>query len=169
MKTLYIVRHAKSSWDNPDISDFERPLNDRGKRDAPRMAKRLKEKDFRPDLVISSPAKRAYSTAKRICEILEYAKTNIKTDRRLYHAEEHTMLSVLRETKNKFNTVMMVGHNPGLTDFVNALFMDDDYIDIANVPTCGSVAFTFDTDDWASVDFGKGKFLFYDYPKSRQD
>ena len=88
MKTLYIVRHAKSSWDLAGITDFDRPLNERGKRDAPRMAKRLKEKRVNPDLMLSSPAKRALSTCKRFAEGLGYAKDKIKTERGLYHADE---------------------------------------------------------------------------------
>ena len=83
MKTLYVIRHAKSSWDEPDQSDFERGLNDRGKRDAPRMGKRLKERGIHPDLMLSSPAKRAYSTAKRIAEVLDYSTKNIATDKEI--------------------------------------------------------------------------------------
>lgn len=167
MKTLYIVRHAKSSWAESDLSDFERPLNDRGKRDAPRMGKRLKEKDFHPDLILSSPAKRAFSTAKRICKAIDYKKDLIKTDKRLYHADEELIMTVLHEIKQKYQVVMLVGHNPGLTDFVNALSMD--HIDIDNIPTCGIVAFSFQTDNWRDIGWGSGEFLFFDFPKSRDD
>ncbi len=165
MKTLYLIRHAKSSWEATDIEDFERPLNERGKRDSPRMGKRLKEKDIHPDLILSSPAKRALSTAKKIAKILSYPKENIKTDRKLYHADEDTILAVTQNLKDKFNTVMLFGHNPGLTDFVNTL-MDGEF-DIDNVPTCGVVAFTFGMDSWKDLTWGKGKLLFFDYPKSK--
>src|SRR5688572_28096927 len=107
MKTIYIVRHAKSSWSNPDQADFERGLNDRGKRDAPRMGKRLKEKNVHPDLMVSSPAKRALSTAKRMAEILNYPKEKIKPDRLLYHADEETILSVIQTLNDKHNTVVL--------------------------------------------------------------
>jgi len=167
VKTLIIIRHAKSSWDASSIDDFERPLNDRGKRDAPRMGKRFKEKDIHPDLLLSSPAKRALSTAKRIAKELKYPKDNIKTDRRLYHADEETMLTVVRELKDKLHVVMIFSHNPGLTEFVNSL-MDGD-LDIDNVPTCGVVAFQFNFDSWKDLDWGKGKLLFFDYPKSKED
>jgi phosphohistidine phosphatase len=169
MKTLYVIRHAKSSWSEPELSDFERPLNGRGKRDAPRMGKRLKEKDLHPDCVLSSPARRALSTAKRICKELGYKTENIKTDRRLYHAEEETMLSVVKETKKKFDTILVFGHNPGLTDFVNALASEDTYVEIPNVPTCGVVAFSFDVDDWQNIEWGTGKMILFDYPKSKED
>ena len=167
MKELFIIRHAKSSWDASNIDDFERPLNDRGKRDAPRMGKRLKEKDIHADLLLSSPAKRALSTAKRIAKELKYPKDDIKTDRRLYHADEETMLTVVRELKDNRNVVMIFSHNPGLTEFVNSLMNGE--LDIDNVPTCGVVAFQFNFDSWKDVDWGKGKLLFFDYPKSKED
>jgi len=167
VKTLFIIRHAKSSWDASNIDDFERPLNDRGKHDAPRMGKRLKEKDIKPTLLLSSPAKRALSTAKRIAKVLKYPKDDIKTDRRLYHADEETMLTIVRELKEKQDVVMIFSHNPGLTEFVNSLM--DGELDIDNVPTCGVVAFKLDLETWKDVDWGKGKLLFFDYPKSKED
>lgn len=169
MKTLYVVRHAKSSWDDPDLSDFERPLNARGKRDAPRMGKRLKEKDLTPDCVISSPARRAHSTAKRICAVLAFDKNKIKTERKLYHASEETILSIVQGIKSSFDTVLIFGHNPGLTDFVNEILNEESGIFIDNIPTCGVVALTFNVDNWSNVEWKKGKMIFYDYPKSRDD
>lgn len=164
MKTLYIIRHAKSSWADPAASDFERGLNDRGKRDAPRMGKRLKEKELHPDLILSSPAKRALSTAKRIAEVLKYPREKIKTDATLYHADEDTILSAIRDIKDTHNIVLIFGHNPGLTDFVNAI--SSVQVNIDNVPTCGVVAFSFPVDSWKTVDWKSGKLLFFDYPKS---
>ena len=162
-----MVRHAKSSWDVPDISDFDRPLNERGKRDAPRMAKRLKEKRVNPDLMLSSPAKRALSTSKRFAEVLGYGKERIKTERSLYHADEDEILSVIRRVKDKHNVLMVFGHNPGLTEFVNQLCKEDNFI--GNVPTSGVVSFNFKVEHWRDIDFGKGQFLFFDFPKSRED
>jgi len=167
VKTLFIIRHAKSSWDASNVDDFERPLNDRGKRDAPRMGKRLKEKEIYADQLVSSPAKRAYSTAKKIAKVLKYPKDDIKTDRRLYHADEETILTVVKELNNSRKTVMIFGHNPGLTEFVNSLM--DGQQDIDNIPTCGVVAFQFNAETWSEVDWGKGKMLFFDYPKSKED
>lgn len=167
MKTLYIIRHAKSSWDASNVDDLERPLNDRGKRDAPRMGKRLKEKGIHPHLILSSPAKRALSTGKKIAKILNYPKDNITTDRRLYHADEETILEIVQGLKDKLDSVMLFSHNPGLTDFVNTLMNGE--FDIDNIPTCGVVAFEFDVDAWKDITWGKGKMLFFDYPKSRED
>jgi phosphohistidine phosphatase len=167
MKTLYVVRHAKSSWDDPDQADFDRPLNDRGKRDAPRMGKRLKEKDIHPDLLISSPAKRALSTCKRIAKELGYAKEKIKEDRQLYHASDDLILSVLHDVNDKHSTVMIFGHNPGLTDFVNSLMSEEKNID--NIPTAGVVAFRLDVGSWKQLTWGIGKMLFFDFPKSKSE
>ncbi len=167
MKTLYIIRHAKSSWADPDQPDADRPLNDRGKQDSPRMGKRLKEKQIQPDLLLSSTAKRAYSTAKRIGEVIGYSKDHIQTDRKLYHANEEQILDVVKSVKDKYSTIIIFGHNPGLTDFVNTITQES--IDIDNVPTCGIVALSFDVDQWKNISWGEGKFIFFDYPKSRED
>jgi phosphohistidine phosphatase len=166
MKTLYIVRHAKSSWDDPGLADFDRPLNERGKKDAPRMGKRLKKKDVHPQLMLSSPAKRAYSTSKKIAEVLGYEATNIKTDEDLYHAEPGVILSVLKRISDNVSVVVVFGHNPGFTEFVNELGTDTD---IDNIPTCGVVAFSLPIDSWKEIRFKSGKQLFFDYPKSKED
>jgi phosphohistidine phosphatase len=168
MKTVYLIRHAKSSWEDESLSDFDRPLNERGKIDAPRMGRRLKEKDFAPDLLLSSPAKRAFSTAKRIADVLGYSKEKIKTDQALYHADEDEILNVIRSMNDKNDCIVIFGHNPGLTDFVNTMNHDRKrYID--NIPTCGVVAFSFEATTWKQIDFGKGELLFFDFPKSNGD
>lgn len=167
MKTLYVVRHAKSSWDDTDLADIDRPLNDRGKRDAPRMGKRLKEKDIHPELLLSSPARRAFSTAKRIGEVLNYKKDNIRTEKKLYHASESEILNVVRSLSDKVDSAMIFGHNPGLTDFVNEVLDGKQYID--NVPTCGVLAFSFSCKSWTDVSGKNSELLFFDYPKSKDD
>ena len=164
MKTLYVIRHAKSSWDDTALPDFDRKLNERGKRDAPRMGKRLKEKEIYPDLVISSPAKRAISTAKRVTGALGYPKKNIKTDHQLYHANEDKILTVINSINDKHDTVFLFGHNPGLTDFVNTIMEIE--VNIDNVPTCGIVAIKFRADSWKDISWASGKLIFFDYPKA---
>lgn len=167
MKTLILIRHAKSSWNDPALDDFDRPLNERGKRDAPRMGKRLKEKRITPDLMLSSPARRAFSTAKKIAKVLKYKKDNIKTERRLYHADEEIILDVIKSVKDKHQVVLVFGHNPGLTEFVNTL--QDTGEEIDNIPTCGIAAFQININSWSELSWGKGKMIFFDYPKSRED
>lgn len=168
MKTLYLIRHAKSSWDDPDLGDFERPLNKRGKKDAPNMAKRLKEKRVTPDCMISSPATRAFDTCKEFAKILDFDKDKIKTDKRLYHADEDQILMVIRELKDRERdeeeVVLLFGHNPGLTEFANAL--TNEYID--NIPTCGIVKVHLKIDRWKDASFGCGSLEFFDFPKSNK-
>ncbi len=118
--------------------------------------------------MLSSPAKRALSTSKRIAKVLGYSKRSIKTDRSLYHADEEIILSVVRDLNDKHATVMMFGHNPGLTDFVNSI-MTAELQGFDNIPTCGVLAFQFQTDHWNDITWGTGKLLFFDYPKSRED
>lgn len=163
MKYLYLVRHAKSSWDDLSLEDAKRPLNERGMRDAPRMAKRLKEKEVVIDQMMSSHAVRALATCKNFSYVLKYPEENIMVRPSLYHASEDGMLQEVHQLNDTLDTVMIVGHNPGLTDFVNSLTGEL----ITNVPTSGIVACAFDVDSWKDITWGAGKMLFFDYPKSK--
>lgn len=169
MKKLFIIRHAKSSWDNPELDDFDRPLNKRGQKDAPRMGKRLKEKRVTPDIMISSPAERAFATCIAIANVLEFEHSKIKTDRKLYHADEEGILAVIRNLKDSprdsEEVVLLFGHNPGLTEFANSLLNQT----IDNIPTCGIVAAELPIKRWQDVSFGCGNMLFFDFPKSKDD
>lgn len=169
MKTLYIVRHAKSSWDDPELDDLDRPLNNRGMKDAPRMGKRLKEKEVTPDIMLSSPAERALATCKALADVLKFDEKKIKTDKRLYHANEDQILKVIRELKDSprdsEEVAMIFGHNPGLTEFANLLL--NQYID--NIPTCGVVAAKLPVKHWKDVTLGCGEMLFFDFPKRVDD
>ena len=160
-KTLYLIRHAKSSWDDPSLRDHDRPLNKRGKRDAPFMAKFLKESGIRPDIIISSTAVRALDFAKEIAEETGYKKKNIIATKDMYMADEDEMLRILRKVDDSHNIVFMVGHNPGITYFANSL---SNY-NISNIPTSGIFRVDFETEKWSDTDFGKGKFMSFDYPK----
>lgn len=166
MKILYLIRHAKSSWDNPDLPDIDRPLNPRGQMDAPRMGKRLKERAVFPDFMISSPAVRALETCKAIARILKFPEKNIKADKRLYHASTDQLLAVIRETKDLRDheeVLMIFGHNPGLTDFVSEFLSQN-----MKLSTCAVVAIRLQVNSWKEVSPGKGKLLFYDFPKSKK-
>lgn len=167
MKTLYLIRHAKSSWDNPGQDDVDRPLNERGKKDAPRMGKRLKEREIYPQMIISSHAKRALSTAKRIAKAIGHKKDDIIIENHLYHASEDAIMKIIQRLKDDVNVVFLVGHNPGLTDFINSLRQDDDVLD--NLPTCGIIGFRFNIDSWKDIAWESGELLFYDFPKSKED
>jgi phosphohistidine phosphatase len=127
----------------------------------------LKEKEIHPDLMISSPAKRAISTCRKMGEILRYEPGHIAEEKKLYHASEDDMLHVIKKLNDKHDTVMVFGHNPGLTDFVNALAETKWVTD--NIPTCGVVAFALNLTTWRDLEFGTGKLDFYDYPKNSND
>jgi phosphohistidine phosphatase len=161
MKTLYVVRHAKSSWENPLLDDFSRPLNKRGKRDVPNMAKRLKEKTLILDLLLTSTAVRTLTTAQEIAKVLGYEAHKIKGLAELYHASSEKILAVVKKVGDHCDVVMLVGHNPGLTDFVNALSS----VVIDNVPTCGIAAFKLNINSWTELEMKEETLLFYDYPK----
>jgi len=160
MKKLYLVRHAKSSWKNPELSDKERPLNKRGKNDAPFMGKTLKEKKVKPDLMISSDAVRAKKTAYAIAKELEYEKNNIVLTDDIYEASSLELLNLVKSFDQDFSSVMMFGHNPALTSLHN--YLTDHYI--YNIPTCGVVGIEFEN-QWSGIDERSGKFLFFIYPK----
>ena len=160
MKILYLVRHAKSSWRDPSLDDSERPLNKRGKRDAPFMGELLKEKIVNPDVVFSSPAKRASKTAQIITEQIGYSKKDIIYAEEIYEASSHELVDFIKKIDDKYNSVMVFGHNPGFTMLNN--FLSKKYID--NIPTCGIVALEFNS-SWKEIEKNAAKMLFFDYPK----
>lgn len=154
-KTLYLLRHAKSSWQDLTLDDFDRPLNKRGKHDAPFMAERFAEKNPSLDLIISSPAKRAQETAKIFAAKLH---SSLALDTRLYDADISTMRRIIQDSFLHHDSIMIVGHNPELT-LLNDLLSDKE---ISNIPTCGVVAIEFQNEN---IESGKGRQLFYLYPK----
>ncbi len=164
MKILYLIRHAKSSWDDQDQTDFERPLNKRGEHDAPLMANILNKKKVEPDLIISSPAKRAFSTALIFAEKLDYNLNSVKTDDRIYEAGMRELMTLVREIDDRNKTVMIFGHNPGLTSFTNLL--GDKFI--PGMPTCSIVGLEFDATKWAQVERHSGKIFLFEYPKKQK-
>jgi len=161
MKQLVIIRHAKSSWEDSSLKDFDRPLNDRGFHDAPLMAKVLKADQIVPDLTVSSPAKRALTTARFIAEGLDYPKDAIEEELSIYGASVEEMLQLINRLDDQHKTVFLFGHNPTFTAL--AEFLGD--LNIGNLPTCGIVGLRFDLSDWQSVSGGTGTEFFYDYPK----
>jgi len=162
-KTLLIIRHAKSSWDISSLTDFERPLNDRGKKDAPVMAQRLKERNILVDAFVSSPAKRAKKTAEFFVEAYGKDKEDIIFISKLYHAATDVFFEVTEDLDDAFNTVAVFSHNPGITEFVNLLTND---VKLDNMPTCGIFAVRIKEPSWKSFKKATKEFLFFDYPKN---
>ena len=165
MKTLLIVRHAKSDWKDESLSDFDRPLNSRGKKNAPEMGLRMKRHGFQPDLIWSSAAKRAKRTAKLIAKSIAYAEDKIVFDENLYHAGRRSLLEQIKQQEDKYEFIMLVGHNPGLSMLASELGS----ITIDNIPTSGMAMLNFQVNSWSEINLGSGSLLWYDYPKSKNN
>ncbi len=163
MKSIYVVRHAKSSWGDFTLPDFDRPLNERGKKDAPDMARRLLKKGIKFDAFVSSPAKRAQKTAAIFCEEYAVKKDAIILIDQLYHAAASTIYDVIAGLDDDYKTVALFSHNPGITDFVNNLVPD---VRIDNMPTCGIFAVQAPVKSWSEFAAAEKKFISFDYPKA---
>jgi phosphohistidine phosphatase len=163
VKNLTLLRHAKSSWGDPGLADHERPLNKRGEQDAPRMGRRLLERRERPSLILTSTAVRARTTARLVADAIGYPREFLQSDRALYHADPGKILAVLAQQDDAFANVLLVGHNPGLTELANELLPD---FDIDNLPTAGVVAMALDIDHWSEVGDARARLRFFDFPKN---
>lgn len=161
MKQLLVCRHAKSSWKDMTLADIDRPLNKRGRMNAPEMGKRLAKRSMKPDLIVSSPARRAMATAIGIAGELGIAKKRIQVVDALYATYPAKMVAIIQSFDDVYDRVMMVGHNPETTVLVNLL----GGLEIDNVPTGGIVALGFDISSWKKVTEGKGSLIFFDYPR----
>ena len=164
MKTITLLRHAKSSWDDSTIVDFDRPLNERGRTNSPEMAHRLRAAGIRPSLILSSPAKRAWSTAKIFAREISYPLEFLQRDRNLYHAGLKQLFDVIATQDEGFNSILVVGHNPGLTDLANELLPGL----TTNMPTAAFVAVLVDTDTWDLRARRSADLIEYNYPKKQQ-
>ena len=161
MKSLFLTRHAKSSWDHTGLSDIDRPLNRRGEKAAPLMAELIYKKKDIPDILISSPAKRAFSTAKVFAEIFGYIENDIIINNTIYGAGPYQLLDIVKDQENINHTIMLFGHNPTFTTFANMLSNEN----IFNVVTCGVVRIDFNIQNWIDIDYGSGDMIYYEYPK----
>ncbi len=160
-KKLLIIRHAKSDWNNPEIRDFERPLNERGERNAPEMARRLIRHDLVPQLLVSSPALRALTTAELFAGVLGYERSSIVQVPEIYEARSSTLLDIINGLDNQVDFAALFGHNPGVSHLASKL-SDSRFLDL---PTCGMVLIKFPFDDWSLVSGGTGNIKYEDYPK----
>jgi len=160
MKTLFLIRHGKSSWDASAVPDQDRPLDSRGKRDAPKMGKRLAKRHVKPDLILSSPARRALTTAQIIAKTLDYKLKDIVVEDRLYVSDADDLLNVVHELGDKLERVMLFGHNPELTELAHRLSSD-----ITHMPTCAVAEFAFDAKSWSKIGEAKPANVALDYPK----
>jgi phosphohistidine phosphatase len=163
MKTLYLVRHAKSSWEY-ELEDIDRPLKGRGVSDAQLMSQFLAEEGIEPDAIYSSPATRALHTAIIFSRNMGIRMAEIKIDERLYHISSRELLKWMKQLPENQDVIMVFGHNPGITDFLNKSI--DHRID--NVPTTGVACLRYDVDMWTQID-KRAELVFFDYPKNRKN
>lgn len=165
MKHLTLVRHAKSSWKDERLADIDRPLAGRGKRDAPAMGARLAGRGLHPTLILSSPAERAQATAELLADSLGYPREGIEIEPDLYLADSSTLARVTARLDDDCNDVLLIAHNPGLTDFANRVLPS---LALDNLPTAGIVAIDFAGSRWAELEHGGTTLNFCDYPKNRE-
>ena len=161
MNRLVLVRHAKSSWKDLCRADFDRPLNKRGKRDAPEMGARLAEQGIDPSLIVCSPARRARRTAEALAEALDYPADEIEFEDEIYEAGVDSLLHLVRCLDDADREVLLVGHNPGFTDLCN-LLTDEAF---ANLPTCATATVEFELTSWSQIGPDSGELIHFDYPK----
>lgn len=160
MKSLYLLRHAKSDWTNHNEKDFDRGLNPRGMRVAPKMGRKLQELGVVPDAVIASPAVRAKATAEFVTEQLEYDLENIIYKEEIYEASVRSLLELVNKLDNEYDKVILIGHNPSFT-YLSDYLSDEE---IGNIPTCGCVGLRFHTNDWGEVSKSTGDLEWFIYP-----
>lgn len=162
MKTVYFIRHAKSSWSDMSLRDHDRPLNKRGKRDAPFMAEKLKELGAEPDAIITSTALRAKTTAQHFAIAFDLSGNRFIEESDIYEAYSSNILKIVQNTSDDFNTILVFGHNPGFTMVANGFSGGED---IENVPTCGIVKVVAGISKWKDLKKSKGEVAEFHYPK----
>jgi phosphohistidine phosphatase len=163
MKTLLLLRHAKSSWNDPDLQDFERPLNPRGRRAAPLIGRFMLRQEFIPDLILCSPAERTRQTISLIIEAA-HLTGELRYDERIYEASAETLFEVVSQVEDRFAVLLLVGHNPGMEDLLTLLSGET-----GRMPTAALAALTFDTEKWGKVKEHKGHLKSLTTPKDLPD
>ncbi len=161
LRRLIMIRHAKSGWGNPLQSDFDRPLNERGRLEAPEMGKRLKELNIIPDLVICSTAKRTRQTAKKIASAVGYDLEHVLWEEKLYHCIPSVFEEVMHEVSEQVKTLFIIAHNPGITEFVNQLSPE---FKLDSMPTCGMAGVSFESDEWNNFLLVERKVILFEQP-----
>ena len=161
MKSVLFIRHAKSSWDDASVSDFDRSLNERGKKDAPEMVRHLINKKIPLDSFISSPAKRARKTAEFFVAAYGFPKNALDLKAELYLPSTEVFYDVIEKTADQFHHLAICSHNPAITNFANLL---TDEIKVDNIPTCGIFAIKININQWQDFRKAPKQFWFFDYP-----
>ncbi len=168
MKTVILVRHAKAGQGAFGMLDFDRTLEERGKRDAVFMGQKIREQNIFPDLILSSPAKRAKKTAKLVADELGYPKAQIQFDRKIYDSNAAYLYALLRAQGDQHERVMVFGHNPDLSILADMLLAEKPEEGV-NLPTAGVCCMVFPIDQWEMLEENQGRAVFFDYPKHHDE
>lgn len=160
-KRLMVIRHAKSCWKNSSLKDFYRPLNTRGNNDAPMMAQRLAAKNYLPQLIVTSPAVRAFTTALYFAKTWKMPEKSIMLEDDMYEADASALLKIIYALPDEYDSIALFGHNPGLQQLVNKLAQTN-----IEMPTAAVAAISFTVNNWAQIQFATGNISWYDYPKN---
>lgn len=163
-KQLLLIRHAKSDWVDPTLADFDRPLNERGHRNAPEMAERLIARNLIPEQIVSSPALRAITTANYFAGKFDIQAGSIIKQKEIYEAYPQDLLRIIHSFNDDFERIALFGHNPAITELTRLLTGEL----ISNVATCGVVLINLQVDSWKAVGSATGNMVLYDYPKNSQ-
>lgn len=161
MKRLLLIRHGKSSWKDRELSDLQRPLKKRGKRNAVEMAKRLQKQGVEPDRVFCSPANRTTETLRIMSKTTGFGARNSEISADLYVFDNSDLLRWLRDLDDGLESVAVVGHNPALTDLVNDLALEK----VENIPTCGIASLALAVEHWRELASGCGTLVWFDFPR----
>ena len=164
-KQLLLVRHGKSEKEDHDLKDFDRPLNHKGNKNSVAMAEKLLKKHWSLPFLVSSPALRAFSTAKHFARVFDIQEDKIQTNKAIYEANTTALLQVVNSLLNEYDTIAIFGHNPGFTDFAN--YLADAHI--YNIPTSGVVIINFDVEDWKEISRHTGTMLSFDFPNNTEE
>ncbi|HSR87604.1 MAG TPA: histidine phosphatase family protein [Pontiella sp.] len=164
-KTLYLMRHAKSGWTDMSQSDFDRPLNKRGQRDAPEMGRRLKKRDVKPEIILCSPAQRSRQTLEQLIREFGGTMKTVQFDDRIYEADPDTLLDVIRSLPEAFASAMVIGHNPSMGRLANQL----SDVRIEQMPTCAVATLELPSSRWKDTGTQTARLLHFDYPKRRPE
>ena len=165
MKTLYLLRHAKSSWSFDELSDQERPLNERGREDAPHMGQALAKRNIRPDVIVSSSAVRALTTAALVAREINYPHEKIVVEPAIYPADADDLIAIIRALPDTAASALLVGHNPTFTTAANRLSPTS----FNDLPTAALVCLRFQCEQWEEVSRANAEFYFYDHPQRKHE
>lgn len=162
MKEIIFVRHAKSDWENEMLKDVDRHLNERGSRDAYFLSEWFMKQQQNPDLILSSTATRALSTALVFARTMDFDMSNFCLEKKIYESTSATLISLLKEQNDSKHRIMLFGHNPGISNVCNELSKDTDF---DNIPTCSIVSFSFDIKHWQELKNNSGNLNYFQFPK----